>query len=175
MENVLKDLIDKTYELEGLVLLVLKRKESSEEIRRLISKKGSEIGELCKSLYTDSNDEPELPKMTENLFSLDEYSIDEEKNQEYIPKPAYNPSFEEVSESRVSNSRGKLVFSINDRYRFKKELFNNSDVDFNNTVALIASMENYEEAEDYFINEEGFDPGKPVVKDFLEIIKRYFL
>ena len=70
--------------------------------------------------------------------------------------------------------RGKLVFSINDRYRFKRELFNNSDTDFNNTLALVASMENYDEAEDYFLGELAWDPKRGDVIDFLEILKRYF-
>lgn len=70
--------------------------------------------------------------------------------------------------------RGKLVFSINDRYRFKCELFNNSDADFNNTLAFVASMENYDEAEDYFLGELQWDPSSREVIDFLEILKKYF-
>ncbi len=70
--------------------------------------------------------------------------------------------------------RGKLVFSINDRYRFKRELFNNSDADFNNTLAFVASMENYDEAEDYFLGELQWDPSSREVIDFLEILKKYF-
>lgn len=70
--------------------------------------------------------------------------------------------------------RGKLVFSINDRYRFKRELFSNSDADFNNTLALVASMENFDEAEDYFLSELQWDQKRGEVVDFLEILKRYF-
>lgn len=70
--------------------------------------------------------------------------------------------------------RGHLVFSVNDRYRFKRALFGNSDVEFNTTLALVASMENYSEAEDYFINELGMDGQREEVGDFLTIIKKYF-
>lgn len=74
----------------------------------------------------------------------------------------------------MAEPRGRLVFSINDRYRFKKELFGGSDAEFNTTLALVASMEGYDEAEDYFLGELQWDPRKPEVSDFLEIIKRYF-
>lgn len=70
--------------------------------------------------------------------------------------------------------RGKLVFSINDRYRFKRELFGNSDADFNTTLALVASMDGYEEAEDFFLGEMNWDQKREEVVEFLEIIKKYF-
>lgn len=70
--------------------------------------------------------------------------------------------------------RGRLVFSINDRYRFRRELFNGSDVDFNTTLSLVASMDDYEEAQDYFLDELQWDEKSPDVIDFLEILKNYF-
>ena len=108
-------------------------------------------------------------------------------------EPAYRvneaPKPEKVSRvenetSRVENEtykfdeytepRGRLVFSINDRYRFRRELFNGSDVDFNTTLSLVASMDDYEEAEDYFLDELQWDEKSPDVIDFLEILKNYF-
>ena len=53
-------------------------------------------------------------------------------------------------------------------------LFSDSDIDFNNTLAIIASMENYDEAEDYFLNELEMDESDHDVADFLNIIKNYF-
>lgn len=70
--------------------------------------------------------------------------------------------------------RGKLVFTINDRYRFKRDLFCNSDADFNTTLALVASMDSYDEAEDYFLGELQWNPKREEVMDFLEILKNYF-
>lgn len=70
--------------------------------------------------------------------------------------------------------RGRLVFSINDRYRFKRELFHGSDVDFNTTLSLVASMDGYDEAEDYFLNDLQWDEKSPDVIDFLEMLKNYF-
>lgn len=194
MEYNLRELLDKIYELEGLIHLALKRDDISDDILRLISSKGEEIGTQCRNLK--NNEIPEVPKDLEiesiqtspafpSAFSLDEYSIDEESDADDSREtevPDYNlnkieeprQKEEDAIRTDFENRRGKLVFSINDRFRFKKELFNNSDIDFNNTLALVASMENYEEAEDYFLNDEGFERADEIVREFLDIIKKYF-
>lgn len=77
-------------------------------------------------------------------------------------------------QSRTVEPRGRLVFTINDRYRFKRDLFCNSDADFNTTLALVASMDGYEEAEDYFLGELQWNPQREEVISFLEILKNYF-
>lgn len=165
-------LLDKVYELEGLILLAMKREESTESLFNLIQRKGSEIGNICKGKMPDINDENQTVNEEENddaskdSFSFEEYTIDEPEVEDSVQSP--------VTKSPSSDKKGKLVFSINERFRFKGALFNNSDADFNNTLALIASMEDYEEAEDYFINEVGFDFKNPLVREFLEVIKRYF-
>lgn len=190
METKLRELLDKIYELEGLVHLALKRDDSSEDFLRLISKKGKEVGKICDKIKDKEGSHKETEETTElDTFPLNEYLIEEEAEEK---KNSLNPyevsSVDKVGneidiiETQIQNStlkeqetqRGKLVFTINDRFRFRKELFENSDADFNTTLALVASMDNYEEAEDYFINEEGFDPSKPEVKEFLQVIKKYF-
>lgn len=178
METILGELLDKTYELEGLIHLCKKKDDSPIELLRLISKKGKEVNDLCEKL---KNSHPKGLQVEEDFthnissreFSLDEYYIDE--TADATLSSGNMTELKDNEESPKENQRkGKLVFSINERYRFKKELFDNSDIDFNNTLALVASMEDYEEAEDYFINEEGFDRYQPAVGEFLEIIKRYF-
>ncbi|MCH5225627.1 MAG: hypothetical protein J1D77_06480 [Muribaculaceae bacterium] len=166
MNDKIRKLIDKVYELEGLLHLSLKREDASGDFLRLIAKKGREVGALCESLpgeekgrgAVDNSEETEAG--SPSAFSLDEYSIDEEN--------------EEENKAEKTGGRGKLVFSINERFRFKKELFRNSDADFNTTLALVASMDSYDEAESFFLDEEGFDKNQPAVREFLEIIKKYF-
>lgn len=183
MEDKLRNFLDKIYELEGLVHLALHRDNSSPHFLELIEKKGEEIAKLC-SIFnnkevTESKKEEYLTTISEgqNLqsglpFSLEEYTLEEpertEDNQSFPKKPSNS------DRAPLEERHGKLVFSINERFRFKKELFGNSDADFNNTLALVASMEDYEEAENYFINEEGLEIRNPVVTEFLGVIKRYF-
>lgn len=102
--------------------------------------------------------EPEVDGMDEPAFAS--YALPSEKT---APKP-----------HKIVEPRGKLVFTINDRYRFKRDLFCNSDADFNTTLALVASMDSYDEAEDYFLGELQWNPQREEVIDFLEILKNYF-
>ncbi|MCM1291529.1 MAG: hypothetical protein NC201_04900 [Prevotella sp.] len=71
-------------------------------------------------------------------------------------------------------AKPRPVFSLNDRYFFTRTLFHNSHKEFENTLQLIASMENFDEAEDYFINELEWNPEESTAKQFIDIIHRYF-
>lgn len=152
-----------------------------------VSEKLCEDDASCDITVSDNQDKQEsinseissFENSDSTSFYLNEYSISDESEYNNLDSDISNN--EEISDSEevlkiVSSSkeRGKLVFSINEKFRFRKELFDNSDVDFNNTLALVASMDSYDEAEDYFVNEEGFDPENPVVAEFLTIIRRYF-
>lgn len=69
---------------------------------------------------------------------------------------------------------GKPAFTLNDRFRFRRELFSNSDAEYSSAMDLIASMDSYEEAEEYFLDELGWSLENPEVKDFMDIIQKYF-
>lgn len=66
------------------------------------------------------------------------------------------------------------VFGLNDRYMFARALFHNSQKEFENCLQLIATMDDYDEAEDYMLNELEWDTENVHVKQFMDIIHRYF-
>ncbi|MCM1355127.1 MAG: hypothetical protein NC212_01820 [Staphylococcus sp.] len=66
------------------------------------------------------------------------------------------------------------AFTINDRFRFLRELFRNSDEEFKETLEVIGSMSSMEEAEDYFFNDLCWDPAKEEVKEFMAIVGKHF-
>ena len=74
----------------------------------------------------------------------------------------------------VVNAAGKPAFCINDRFRFRRELFKNSDKEFENAMTAVTTMDSYDEAEEYFIGELGWDYENPEVSDFMAIIRGYF-
>ena len=74
----------------------------------------------------------------------------------------------------VDPNAPKPAFCINDRFRFRRELFGNSDAAFNSAMDLVATMDDYQEAEDYFLADLGWDTEKPEVMDFMAIIRTYF-
>lgn len=68
----------------------------------------------------------------------------------------------------------RKAFSLNDKFRFRRELFSNSDTEMADTLNLVEAMSSYSEAEDYFYSDLQWDPEMPEVVDFMAIIKKHF-
>lgn len=81
-----------------------------------------------------------------------------------------------VAEERAPHHRGDLrrSFTINDKFRFRRELFGNSDSEFTDALNMVEAMSTYDEAEDYFINDLGWNREMPEVGEFLAVIEGYF-
>lgn len=69
----------------------------------------------------------------------------------------------------------RKALSLNDRFRFRRELFGNSDIRMNETLALIDAMSSYDEAEDYILNDLNWDIDNPEVAEFMKIVQKHFL
>lgn len=65
-------------------------------------------------------------------------------------------------------------FSINDKFRFRRELFGGSDCAFHDLLSLLETMESLSEAKAYISGEMDWDPESPDVKAFFNIIERYY-
>ena len=86
--------------------------------------------------------------------------------QEPIPEP------EPAQPTRTAvNTRLLKAFTLNDKFRFRRELFNGDDDDFADTLSLLAHMPSYAEAADYLTNDLLWDTRNPNVEDFLAILK----
>ena len=68
----------------------------------------------------------------------------------------------------------RKALSLNDRFRFRRELFGNSDVNMNDTLNLIDTMSDYNEATDYLLGDLGWSMEEPVVQEFLQLVERHF-
>lgn len=79
---------------------------------------------------------------------------------------------EKLSRERASDI--SKAFTLNDRFRFRRELFRNSDAEFRDTIDVIGSMSSMEEAEDYFFNDLCWNPESEDVKDFMSIVAKHF-
>lgn len=95
-----------------------------------------------------------------------------------MPKILLNDNGEELRvDEKLQRTLSKdlhKAFSLNDRYRFRRELFSNSELDWNDALNMVASMSSYEEAEDYFYNDLGWDKDSEEVADFMNVIKNHF-
>ncbi len=98
------------------------------------------------------------------------------------PAPAEEPVTEAapVAELRLDeklarqNSRDlRKAFSLNDRFRFRRELFGNSDERMNEALRAVKSMATIDEAHDYFYNTLGLDKTSTDVADFIAVIEHH--
>lgn len=98
------------------------------------------------------------------------------------PAPAEEPVTEAapVAELRLDeklarqNSRDlRKAFSLNDRFRFRRELFGNSDERMNEALHAVESMATIDEAHDYFYNSLGLDKTSTDVADFIAVIEHH--
>ena len=192
----LNEMLDTVYELEGLIYLALNREDSLGNLKRLIKLKSKALSDICDNISPDSVTDQTQEMLSDNYFYSSEETNDipPRPSKQPVQKSVINnddsesrPEGEERRESKAKNldenvnkdepsnrPRGRLVFSVNDKFRFRRELFENSDASFNTTLALVASMDSYEEAEEYFVEELQMDPGNQTVAEFLEIIRKYF-
>lgn len=68
----------------------------------------------------------------------------------------------------------RTLFSINDKFRFRRELFNNKDHDFSCAIDNLQSFDSIADAEDYLYSELQLDPDNSSVKEFISLIDKYY-
>lgn len=75
------------------------------------------------------------------------------------------------------SSRGDIrkMFTLNDNYKFRRQLFSNSQESYADTLLKVEKMNSTFEAEDYFYNKLKWDKENTDVKDFMSVISAYFL
>ena len=135
-------------------------------------------------------EEPE-PELEEEIEDEPEEEIEAEPEPEIVPEIEAEPEPEIIKnvdetapeaiitldEAFIRNKAKDLksAFSLNDTFRFRRELFGNSAADMNDAIDLVNAMNSYEEAEDYFINDLGWDAESDEVGEFMEIIRNHFI
>lgn len=193
-------LLDRIYELEGLVHLALDRDDNPGGLERLIKDKALQImgditgdpagadGHSKEYMPLEEGDEDEGEGddglTPEILAAIEPYVNPAQEEGAEVPRHTLNdrtpqqPSLNDragcAKSVNEANTRGRLVFSLNDRFRFRRSLFGDDQQAFGRSLSQVAAMDSYEEAEDYFLGELKWHPDDAEAKAFLEIIKGYF-
>ncbi|MDE6409060.1 MAG: hypothetical protein K2K81_02290 [Muribaculaceae bacterium] len=148
-----------------------------------IAEENHNIAEEKSEMSDEADVAPEYEEAeTDEVEEVDNDNKEEAEEDDEEEEPVFVANDEEEQEEKkpvraklsVDTASPKPAFCINDRFRFRRELFNDSDAEFNSAMDLVATMEDYEEAEDYFIGDLGWDFEKPEVMDFMAIIRNYF-
>ncbi len=141
---------------------------------------GDELIEDVTESNVEEADEPEEDKPYEDVH------IDSEKFADNfdVPLDDADECLDEADEDTVIRLDEKLArdysknlrkaFSLNDKFRFRRELFSNSDTEMTDTLNLVEAMSSYSEAEEYFYTDLQWNPEMPEVIDFMAIIKKHF-
>ncbi len=230
MNNEMLSLMNLTYEIEGLMLLLINRgDEAPEDMKQLLRRK---VSQLAMALGDDgvrtmtapatlpvSNAPADSETATEPAEREEEANNEAEIDSEIAANVAFeeeNDAFEAPQEAatqplpetpgctvtpevkvelpsvaslqpekchqltveekvaRESASDFSKAFTLNDKFRFVRELFNGSEKEFAETLDVVASMSSMDEASEYFYDDLCWDPDSPEVKEFMEIVARHF-
>ena len=68
----------------------------------------------------------------------------------------------------------RKAFTLNDKFRFRRELFNGDDALFGRTLDAIQKEPSYDDAVEYLQEKLNWDINNPDVTDFLAIVRNHF-
>lgn len=66
------------------------------------------------------------------------------------------------------------AFTLNDKFRFRRELFRNSQEEFDEALNVISQMSTVEEAQEYIYDDLCWDPDNEDVKAFMDVVTKHF-
>jgi hypothetical protein len=178
-------LIQLNIEIEGL-LRVLKDRDNNDALQ-LLKDKYSEF----KSTFEEVSAEPavtEISELSENSECSEPSEpaaqpIEQPTEPADIPAPttvdeivASRPNEMRVDEMLTRREARDLrkAFTLNDKFRFRRELFANNDAVFADTLNLLSAMQNLDEAMEYMRDDLGWDMESDDVKDFVNIVSNHF-
>ena len=132
-------------------------------------------------IVPEAEDEPDI---TVEFIEAEDDNVPEPEDE--MPVPPVPTEFPEVDESPVSSMRVdeklqrsiskdiRKAFSVNDRFRFQRELFAGSASAMNTAIEHIEMMRSYGNAELYFYSQLHWDRDNEEVKDFMAIVRNHF-
>lgn len=170
----IKEIIRLNIELEGMLRVLDNR--DSEQAREILAERfrtysllmenllGAQPAKIGEETIVKEQEAEDAEIPTQNELAAQAIA-DETATLEHTPAPA------PVHTAPRPNTVLK-AFTLNDKFRFIREVFGGNESDFNDTLALIAAMESYGEAADYVFNDMMLDADNPDVADFMAVVKR---
>lgn len=116
---------------------------------------------------------PNVADETEDVEAEDNIEEETEANEKASDDSEPLRLDEKLQRSRSKDL--KSAFSLNDTFRFRRELFGNSAAEMTDALHVVEAMHSFDEAEDYFYGDLGWDRESDDVKEFMAIIKNHFL
>lgn len=199
-----KQILTLALEIEGLALLIQRRGDLvNPEVNYILRDKASSLLSLTEEMagscipVTSDAISPEessddsgciqtaaapCVSMTETSVESDDSAIAESAVEEEVADSNVAEAAEEraavhaAASSPVteSNQHVQPVFTLNDRFRFIRELFKGNSQDFNDTLKQLSSMTSADEVVEYLTDDLCLDPENQDVADFTAIVTQRF-
>ena len=186
-------LMDLTFEIEGLLMLMRERGDDcpAEAEILLASKARMLAGYFSEPSEENLKDsEPEVETIetikveAKEADPVSNVLQDNEEADVNKDEPLDVPTFDQIGFDQSIRLDEKLArdsardlrraFTLNDRFRFRRELFGNSENRLVEAIDIIDAMNSLDEAEEYFYGDLGWDRESDDVKDFMAIVANHF-
>ena len=202
MVDFIDDIITDVCELEGLLLAFKRHGDRLPDATlEAIKFKAGEVARLVNEIpFPEIAEEPieePAPVEEEERAPVEEEAptpiVEEEETAPIEEAPAPTVEEEEVAPIaevaapveeplRVSDKLHRTLskdlrraLSLNDRFRFARELFGNDVSKLDHSLAAIEGMNTLEEAEGYLLGDLGLNADDEPVAEFMAIVKNHFL
>ncbi len=191
LTNDIDALLKLAYEAEGLLLLLKSRGgEMPADALTLLTEKIAMLQAGVMELPYDGT--PVATEAAEPAPESDSEAIAEAAEEETVadageepevvehePEPAVAGMTAEAEtlDERLARERARDIFkafTLNDKFRYRRELFHDSDDEFRDTLGIISGMSSFAEAEEYFYEDLCWDPENEEVRSFMEIVRKHF-
>ena len=182
----LKQLVSLNVELEGLLKVLIDR--DSVEARSMLADKFRKYSALLSEFLgqSEATAESSAAPAVENIVETGEALRSEAGYVEVKTQEAQEPEVvdeDDAAAAAIAHEEHRAAarhrsiasaFTLNDKYRFIREVFDGNEQDFDDTIAVVDDMDSFREAEDYIVNDLMLDPAKPDVADFLDVLAANF-
>ena len=135
------------------------------------------INETSTPYFMDEKDPAQV------LF-MDEVPVDAFVDDTPLPEPDQEvPSYHRTyiinesapaKESYTPRRPISSVFNLNDKFRFRRELFGNSDAQYVECLDMLSAMKSLDEAKEYLFEDLNWDPDNDDAKAFIELLTNYY-
>lgn len=163
MDNTLKRLIRLNIELEGVLRVADSR--SNADALNIARDKFTEMSSLFASLAPLTSESVAKTDEPETIFPPDPVSAQ---------KPEAEKKTAGGKAAEVPRGDIRKMLTLNDKFLFRREIFNGNDTELNDTLDLIASMDTLQEAEEYLYDDLQLDAENESVGEFISILESYF-
>ena len=132
------------------------------------------------AIVPEAEDEPDI---TVEFIEADDIPVPEPEDMPLPPVPTDFPEVEDAAAAplrvdeklqRTLSKDIRKAFSLNDRFRFQRELFAGSAGAMDTAIEHIEAKRSYGYAELYFFTQLGWDRDNEVVKDFMNIVRNHY-